>query len=94
MSKSWAIAALVVGGFVGWSAGLNYGKAERQAIVDDLPETRAVMTELLADLREPNGRDLLCDEFFAAVEKETREERRLDAEEMDRVYNQLDRERD
>ena len=91
----WAVLGIaILAAFLGWRAGLVSGEAERDAIIDDLPEARAYYEELLADFDEPVGRDLICAQIFESVRKELNEEYRLEAEEMDRVYNQLDRDRD
>ena len=88
--NKWAILGIaVVAALIGWKAGLNSGEAERQAIIDNLPETRALMADLAADYLEPTGRDLICEQIFESVRKELNEEYRLEAEEMDEIYNRI-----
>ena len=93
--NKWAVLGIVVlSAFLGWRAGLVSGEAERQAIIDDLPEVQAYFREILADPVEPTGRDLVCEQIFEAVRKELSEEYRLDAADMNELYDQMDRQRD
>ena len=93
--NKWAVLGIVVlSAFLGWRAGLVSGEAERRAIIDDLPEARVYFRELLADLDEPAGRDLVCEQIFNSVRKELSEEYRLDAADMNELYDQMDRQRD
>ncbi len=89
MNKWTVLAVVVLAALIGWKAGLNSGEAERQAIIDNLPETRALMADLAADYLEPTGRDLICEQIFESVRKELNEEYRLEAEEMDEIYNRI-----
>ncbi len=91
----WAVLAVVVlAAIIGWKAGLNSGEAERKAIIADLPEERAYWQEALADIDNPTRRDLICEQIFESVQKELNEEYRLEAEEMNEVYDRMSQDRD
>ncbi len=93
--NKWAVLGIVVlSAFLGWRAGLTSGEAERQAIIDDLPEERAYWQSLEASMAEPTARELICDQIFESVRKELSEEYQLDAADMNELYDQMDRQRD
>ena len=78
-----------IAGWVGWTLGIESGESERKDIIASLPAQQAYWQKLEAGLREPDGRDLVCEQIFEAVQQELSEEYTLDASAMNAAYDQL-----
>ena len=97
MNRWWILAAVLMAGSIGWRIGDLRGAAERKAIIENLPETRAYYRTLEAEAvalgREPTGRDLVCRQVFDSARRELNKEYRLEAEIMDELRQHQNAER-